>query len=481
MQRQQINIENETNIKETKSSEDKETESPSCSNGDQLVLEEDKLNIKGNNNKNIVENMVPVSDEQLADFYKLPVELIMEIFDFLTLEELNSVCQTSKWFQKVARACYKQNYSFFHTKYDKLSTDYRFGAFKRIIRRIHFFSDLHHFVDFEFEFRRLKEIMLFRCHLSETQIEKLSRNRVLRKLESLCISHCSLDPSIIELILSLSPNLKRLFVGQCDLMRSKSLHFKHPTLDRFGVNTKTTWPITTILELNPNIRYLEIDSANLWVNKNSLKTSKVSLNDLAVYIGSEEHSTEKTMFASMCHLLNELHELGIYKRLKLYVEGNITQEMVNEIAYLNAIVKLYMTFSKHCSPLALSTLRQIEEFHVHHGVFIKDAEAMAENLVNLKMVHIRTADSNSIIPFVKRATNMEKIKIDHLEHKVINLAALNRERLKLPNAKKITIYVGENSFLATKRQNRETDLDLIKLQRSESIEWDHDFAFRMHG
>lgn len=59
------------------------------------------------------------------------------------------------------------------------------------------------------------------------------------------------------------------------------------------------------------------------------------------------------------------------------------------------------------------------------------------------------------------------------EPQFINLDRLNRERAKLPNAEKITLYVDERLYLATKWTRRETDLPFIRLKRFESFEMYH--------
>lgn len=49
--------------------------------------------------------------EQSSDFYKLPVELLFDIFDYLPLKVLCAVRQTSKLFHQVAESCFQKKYS----------------------------------------------------------------------------------------------------------------------------------------------------------------------------------------------------------------------------------------------------------------------------------------------------------------------------------------------------------------------------------
>lgn len=122
------------------------------------------------------------------------------------------------------------------------------------------------------------------------------------------------------------------------------------------------------------------------------------------------------------------------------------------------------------------SLPQIEELYVYNSSDINDMEATASNLVNLKSIYMRHADIESIMTFTRRSPNIKKVYVfDLLKHKTIDMATLNRERLKLPNAKKITLYFEKSIFLPNRIATPSIYLDLIKLQRLESAERDHDF------
>lgn len=58
----------------------------------------------------------------------------------------------------------------------------------------------------------------------------------------------------------------------------------------------------------------------------------------------------------------------------------------------------------------------------------------------------------------------------------LDLSVLNEERRKLIGAKKISIYVHDDMYLATK-WTRPIHLDLIELRRYDSLEW-QELSFR---
>lgn len=72
-----------------------------------------------------------------------------------------------------------------------------------------------------------------------------------------------------------------------------------------------------------------------------------------------------------------------------------------------------------------------------------------------------------------RSSKLNQIKVDwFLEedlnigmHKIIELSAMNKERAKLLNAKKITMYVKEDIYLALKNAGQDIDLEFKELRR----------------
>lgn len=134
MIRRNKNVKSKPNPKKKRLNQNKEKKALVNTNGEQS-------NTSIIDNETGIDDLVaPEIDEQSPQIYKLPVEIMMEISNFLALKDLNSVSQTSKWWQKVACACFQQNYSPFHTNYHRktlLGRD-NFNAFKQLIHRITF-------------------------------------------------------------------------------------------------------------------------------------------------------------------------------------------------------------------------------------------------------------------------------------------------------------------------------------------------------
>lgn len=114
---------------------------------------------------------------------------------------------------------------------------------------------------------------------------------------------------------------------------------------------------------------------------------------------------------------------------------------------------------------------------------ISNIQVVATASKNLKFIYFGTSTTSDVKLFVGGNPNLERIRVDWFlnedeiieDEKIIDLVDLNRERSKLQNAKKVTLYVQETVYLATKRGSRETNLALIKLQRSSALRGEYDF------
>lgn len=272
--------------------------------------------------------------------------------------------------------------------------------------------------------------------------------------------------------------------------------------------------------MNSNIRKLAINLKVLWDNKESLKAANLSLEELSINMISDHctYYTKLTELTSVCQLLNELHEMGAYQRLKLYVDYNEDFNLT-EFASLSALIKLHVTQRTynfdyplndkvtHSDRFALSTFRSLQEIYVRSSFNINDIEATADNLENLERIEIVSAVLDDLIPLIKRAKNLRKIKVKRFirtfshvkrtneklywiytdssvqtylyeEQKVIQFIIVElslNERSKLSNVKMITLYVNEDVYLATKWMMRQTEFEFIQMKRVSSFEWDYDF------
>lgn len=445
---------------------------------------------------------------QSSDIFKLPVEILEYIFDYLSLRDLNTVGETCKWIQRIAGQCYQKNYSGLSPIFSRNGRLFiRMGKqldqvdmnnfLIRIVDKIRI-AYLDNFKDFcnrNRKFHQLRKLILMDFVLPNVKIRLKGMRKIFCNLEGLQMYYDSLrviDETHLENLLSLTPNIK-LLTFRGIVTGNKWLMRKYPALEHCQIDhsySTDILPIAKFLELNPTIHSFGIDSRNLWENRDSMKVSQIELNNLDIIL-HEKHTDPNRIekFQSLCHLLNELYRLGRYKRLTLYVRfdyGSFEQKLVDEMTKLNVLTKVNIhvntKFSEH---VTLAHLKQLEEMSIPDSRFIKDIESFSNYLGQLERIHFGRSNLDHIMLFISRRPKLKKIRVDwflsageNIEfHQIINLSALNRGRAKLLHAEKVTLYVSEDVFLATKRAKRETDLDLIKLNRWECDEWDYNYKY----
>lgn len=451
-----------------------------------------------------------LDQEQSADIYKLPVELLAYIFDYLTLKDLCAIRQTSKWFDSIAGICFQKNYSAVVRCFSiDIENGLKLNAFHQLIQTIDIMGSGSKYNEFEYyfnrqsEFKQLKTMRITSVHdLEGLKLEEM--REMLDKVEYLEIYRCTTSKIFTEKIPILFPNLNRLTMHSLFHERDDGVIDNHyPKLERFDINAMQTETVAlgSFLERNPNIHKLAMDIKCLWNHRESIKAAKME--DLAIKI-TDFYFVKN--FASFYQLLNELHESESYQRLKCTTSRILyMRDKWIELASLPALVGLTIG---GCMDIrfALSIFQNLEEICIERSYLINDIEAMADNLVNLERIRFGYADLDDIMTLIKRARNVSKIKVtkfiraascgisktterliyarpgrennrcfEEQEQKVINLSSLNTERAQLSDAKMITLYVTEEVYLTTKRVMNETDYDFIQLRRFESFKWDHDF------
>lgn len=460
---------------------------------------------------------------QSSYIFKLPVEIFEYILDYLPLQNLNTVSETCKYMKRIVAEFYRRHFSglcpifceeqkminqkILFNCVDIRMNDFIIGVVEKIT-----ICNSDHFKSFcsrNWKLDQLRKLILSYFSLPYVKVRLKGVQKLLCNLEYLHIYSMEdeLYESHLENFLSLTPNIKRLYLEgtvfennnrrwKDETIGKKWLMHRYPTLEHcsieYGPQTSySTYvlPIATFLELNPNIHSFGIDSLILWKNRDSIKVAQIKLDNLMIFISNELiYMKEIEKFQSLCHLLNELHCLGLYKRLTMYsscVLEPFDQELIDEMAKLNALNDLRI-YTYKCNHITLANLEQLEEISISESSIIKDLESTTNSLKHLERIHFGRSNLNHLMLFISKTSKLKQMKVDwflnmddNMElHQIINLSALNKERAKLLNATKVTLYVEERVYLATKRAKRELDLDLIKLKRLESHDWDYDVHFR---
>lgn len=426
---------------------------------------------------------------QTAAILKLDIDCFEETFDFLPLVDLLSVGQTCKRLQQVSGYIINQSYGGLQignnlrniclTQGDRSHVIPR--CFDPYLRKLSLGGkiSLRQLDRVQANWKSIRQLEIIRNNLKGNALENLQR--ISQKLEHLKLDRCTIDGDFHDLILKYCTKIKRLSVTTMWSWENESLigngnvwlFRKYPTLEHIEINAEDDFPkIGTFLGLNPNIRKLSIIYAFMMRHADLFMSSKAKLDELVLYI------QEVCFLFDAFDTLQTLHQRGFYKRLRLYAAG-MNQQHIDRLALLN-IVKLQAGFEEN---VILSSLNNLEELYVYDSRRVMDFSKLATNLQHLRQIEFYCESFDAILPFVSHARNLKRIKFEiiqngayfNTETKVVKLRALNKEREKLSNAERITIYVYEEIYLATKWSREETDFSLIRLRRLESVDWTPDY------
>ncbi|XP_055307999.1 uncharacterized protein LOC129572108 [Sitodiplosis mosellana] len=241
---------------------------------------------------------------------------------------------------------------------------------------------------------------------------------------------------------------------------------KNPKLEHFTWFTKTHLSadkLQTFLRQNPTICSL---STQFWLLPNETAMMELKLDDLWITTDSlQQHD---------CEYLNMLHAKGVYKRL--HINANATQTVVDRMSSLKSLVRFIGTDIGEM--VDLSSLVNLEVFTFinlsGNCANVANKPALAKSLQNLNEVNFAVADIDDILPFVHLSPKLKKVVVFVLPssknpNQAIHPVAMNREREKLLAktlyVSKVTIYIHESKYLATKWKTTEIDLKLIEIKR----------------
>lgn len=431
--------------------------------------------------------------KQTADILKLDIDCFDELFDYLPLSDLFSIGNTCKQLHNIVGYILRQNFS----ALDVLcvaQNEIRFGKvfqekcsiqFNQFIRRISLFLDdgLRYFQQIQSQCQRLKCIQLKYIELTRPKIHGLKE--ILNRVEDLQMINCKIDSGIHETVLAFCPNVRKFSViGNANISNSQMDIFsqKYPALQHFEIELISEREVTELrnfLELNPNIRKLSISCIHFvrYTIDDLLLNTNIKLDECAIMA--------RSFNSELCRMMQKLSKNGFCERLKLYLFlSELRQENVDQLASLNALVKFHLGRSSYMHSVKLAMLKSLEELFIFESDRIADLDTVALHLTNLQRIHFVYATFNDIFHFIGQSRQVKSIRVDNLGEgihfsaasNVIDLMALNREREKLIRAQKVTVYVTEQIYLATKWNLKETDLTMIRIKRIESFNWDHDFG-----
>lgn len=226
---------------------------------------------------------------------------------------------------------------------------------------------------------------------------------------------------------------------------------------------------------NPNIHTVSFSSEILEEYGPALYKSGMKFQQLI--IGSDikyEDGFNESSFV----LLTKLHKCGFYKTLHLYIAVFDLLYSGDDLSILNlpGLEKLRIVYLSSLS-FSMPSIRGLKELSIDRY----EARVDFENVKSIERLHIDQHDHSEIGKIIQDFPMLKYLKINDCQQNETNtpldLVALNKERKKLTGACKITIYVDEKTYFATKCATRKMDLEFVELKRGQTYNMDCNRSF----
>lgn len=259
--------------------------------------------------------------------FKLNIDCLSEVFEYLSLKDLYSFGQTCKALQKVAGVYFKQNYSesekWCHKNgiYHNNST-IEVSGFNRFMPCVSSYSDydqLNYFQSHIDEFDSTKHIHLRNFKLKAPNVEFIKK--ILPKIEVLQLTGAYVYANIHELMLKFCENLKCICLQNIHSSKSTKniwITQHYPMLEHLELipvlSPNAFKELNTFFERNPQVRRFSTSTEFLFTNSNLLFKSTAKLDILEIkedYIFLDFSKSWNTL-AVIGNFLTRLHEQGFY-------------------------------------------------------------------------------------------------------------------------------------------------------------------------
>lgn len=425
--------------------------------------------------------------------WKLHVDCLFNVFDYLCLDDLVAIGHTCKRMQYLAGEFVHENYRAKRkTCQDgSIYMDWpprSVNIFTEFLEKLYISGNLSNGSNFMTTncTKFLREIRLSQMDLSNCKMECIEE--ILNSVEIVEIEKCTLKYDFYTNFLQFCTKLKRLSVSRSSYDRDHGLVIgstnewlcrKYPTLEHLELTDLYEFKqneLITFFTLNPNVRTFSTDVKSLLSNRDSLITSNIRINQLAVefhpqIINSEIQSTAIVDF--LRKQLENLYKREFFQILHLFLTFLDHENCAQELFTLESLTMVggYIRSIEH-------PLLRVTELNIIEGSSIMNLDALPDYVPNLERIHFSDASSDHILPFIRNSPKLKIMKIENLLDGMyllngdLNIEALNTERMKRNNVRKLIIYVNERVFLATKWKHLKMNFNRIRIKRGESFNWE---------
>lgn len=422
-----------------------------------------------------------VQYQQSPDIFKLNAICCDDLFEWLSIKDLDSLGQTCKRMHRLTGLHFQENFKkprlqcinqkIYNRLYEPRAELCGLIPYVRSMT----FSVKFKKKDFQFIMENcdsLCEIGFSNCKLKKSMIECIKERG--HKIEAIFFSFTSSKIDFYSDFLKFCPNLKKLHYNNFPMKTDWMCH-EYPKLghftfcDYYGEQISSEH-LKIFLQRNSQIKSFGIGPWILWEHSDIFINSKLKLDVLTLV---DFHSR-------ICTLLNRLYDNGFYKRLECRTWG---QKFIDQIGTLHGLEKLsILTFSPMVDiptvdiPMVVS-LKELCIFDHSGNADIYPSLAISfQNVRKVRLSIVKTMDQ--LLPFIARLPKLKELSIGRMSEVIgfeIDLLTLHEERSKLAGTCKVIIYLPEDFYFATKKapKNLYINHELIEIKRIYELDYGH--------
>lgn len=431
--------------------------------------------------------------QQYSDIFKLDTDCHEAYFDYLPLENLATFGKTCISFCNLAGQFFYHNFvTTFFCKNGSISPqfydfDVNINCFSPFIRNI-LMLDGNLSVFQSHNFTSLKSIEFYYGTISSTKyIQKILRNvKTLKFLQS------KIDGNVYNIFFKFCKNLKHLYVkdnysfgmkrGTIIGTSNQWLTKIYSKLKHFEIDCQQKNDlIIQFLNNNKKIQHFSTNIEFLINNMELIMKSEIKLNVLSIL--HAETDIDENEFQTILKDFLLLKKRQFFKYLHLYFASN-ERAYVYPTDLLSCVKVLHIEYDYRM--YALASMGNLERLYVKNISQISDFDTALNQLTKLNYIFIETV--NDILQLIRNLPKLKQIEIFYVhngklfneETDMLNLSTLNDERKMVKNPCKLTIYVSEKIYLATKSaaNAKQPTFDLVEIKRIESKAERLDFCFK---
>lgn len=421
-------------------------------------------------------------------YLKLIADCWENIFEYLSFNDILSMGQTCKRMNQMAGFYIHEYHP--QLKFQPYDGDirYKYSTSLRLKTDFHRFisvMNITHVADFASilgveTFDSLKTL-IFTTGTGSLIGESIGRMRnVLKNVENIELNFCRINGNVFEQFAMHCPKLKSLEVKRCIVAAGDDPLFvqKFPALRRLRYQQSLEHPnrqinvLKIFLENHLNLGHFEIDFRLLWTNRELIQQTNVQLNFLNVFFGTGSISTP---FDQVVDFLKLIYDRGFYKTMQLSMVWDIAANIEyfgSAMTMVPAMEKISLNDDSYIDLIQLTNLKKLRILNFTSAA---QAQLVAKSLIKLEVLELLAMDDKDAIrSFIRYSERLKIIKVAYLRNdNIFNLLALNRERKKLENACKVTLCVPEKGYLAIQWKMQNLNLDLVKIARLDSADFNN--------